>query len=77
MSPRRHAPRPPHLTGLPPGLGPGLIDHYTLPIHPLTLGTGTRLFEHPAPRRELTLTRTVTTPEGVVVAHYTRTPEAG
>ncbi|QNS05477.1 dihydrofolate reductase family protein [Streptomyces xanthii] len=55
----------------------GLIDHYTLLIHPLTLGTGTRLFEHPAPRRELTLTRTVTTPEGVVVAHYTRTPEAG
>ena len=23
----------------------GLIDHYTLLFHPLTLGTGTRLFE--------------------------------
>ena len=27
----------------------GLIDRYTLLIHPLTLGSGTRLFEGPAP----------------------------
>jgi dihydrofolate reductase len=50
----------------------GLIDHYTLLIHPLTLGTGTRLFEEPAPLVEFDLTRTVTTGKGVIIAHYTR-----
>lgn len=30
----------------------GLIDRYTLLIHPLTLGTGTRLFDGPAPLTE-------------------------
>ncbi|MFJ9176484.1 dihydrofolate reductase family protein [Streptomyces sp. NPDC102360] len=50
----------------------GLIDHYTLLIHPLTLGTGTRLFEGPAPLTEFELTGSVTTPKGVIIAHYTR-----
>ena len=50
----------------------GLIDHYTLLIHPLTLGSGTRLFEGPAPVIELELTRSVTTTTGVIIAHYTR-----
>ena len=50
----------------------GLIDHYTLLIHPLTLGSGTRLFEGPAPMIELELTRSVTTTTGVIIAHYTR-----
>ena len=50
----------------------GLIDHYTLLIHPVTLGGGTRLFEGPAPRTELTLTRTVATGTGVIIAHYRR-----
>jgi dihydrofolate reductase len=50
----------------------GLIDHYTLLIHPLTLGTGARLFEGPAPVTELELTGSVTTPKGVIIARYTR-----
>ena len=50
----------------------GLIDHYTLLIHPLTLGSGTRLFEGPAPLIEFELTGSVTTTNGVIIAHYTR-----
>jgi dihydrofolate reductase len=50
----------------------GLIDHYTLLIHPPTLGSGARLFEGPAPVTELELTRSVTTTTGVIIAHYTR-----
>ena len=50
----------------------GLIDHYTLLIHPLTLGSGARLFEGPAPLRELELTGSVTTSKGVIIAHYSR-----
>ncbi|MFF5296557.1 dihydrofolate reductase family protein [Paractinoplanes globisporus] len=51
----------------------GLVDHLTLLIHPLTLGTGTRLFEGPAPLTEFDLTGSVTTTKGVVIAHYRRT----
>jgi dihydrofolate reductase len=50
----------------------GLIDRYTLLIHPLTLGTGTRLFEGPAPLTEFDLTDSVTTTKGVIIARYTR-----
>jgi dihydrofolate reductase len=50
----------------------GLIDRYTLLIHPLTLGSGTRLFEGPAPLTEFDLTRSVTTTKGVIIAHYDR-----
>lgn len=50
----------------------GLIDRYTLVIHPLTLGSGARLFEGPAPLTEFSLTGSVTTSTGVIVAHYTR-----
>jgi dihydrofolate reductase len=50
----------------------GLIDDYTLLIHPLTLGSGTRLFEGPAPLTELELAESVTTTKGVIIAHYTR-----
>jgi dihydrofolate reductase len=49
-----------------------LIDHYTLLITPLTLGSGARLFEHPAPLTEFELTRSVTTTKGVIIAHYDR-----
>jgi dihydrofolate reductase len=49
-----------------------LIDHYTMLIHPLTLGSGMRLFEGPAPLRELELTGSVTTSKGVIIAHYSR-----
>ncbi|MDA3627683.1 dihydrofolate reductase family protein [Saccharopolyspora sp. WRP15-2] len=50
----------------------GLIDHYTLLIHPLTLGGGARLFDGPAPLTEFELTGSVTTGKGVIIAHYTR-----
>jgi dihydrofolate reductase len=49
----------------------GLIDRYTLLICPLTLGSGTRLFEGPAPLTEFELTDSVTTTKGVIIAQYT------
>jgi dihydrofolate reductase len=50
----------------------GLIDRYALLICPLTLGSGTRLFEGPAPMTEFELTGTVTTTRGVIIANYAR-----
>ncbi len=50
----------------------GLIDHYTLLIYPLTLGTGARLFDAPAPLTEFTLTDSIATTKGVIIAHYDR-----
>jgi dihydrofolate reductase len=50
----------------------GLIDRYTLLICPLTLGSGTRLFEGPAPLTEFDLSGSVATTTGVIIAHYTR-----
>jgi dihydrofolate reductase len=50
----------------------GLIDHYTLLIHPLTLGSGIRLFTESAPLVEFTLTSTVPTTKGVIIADYDR-----
>jgi dihydrofolate reductase len=50
----------------------GLIDHYTLVIHPITLGSGSRMFSGPAPLTTFTLTGSVTTTKGVIVAHYDR-----
>ncbi|MEU6787193.1 dihydrofolate reductase family protein [Nonomuraea angiospora] len=50
----------------------GLIDHYTLVVHPLTLGSGTRMFEGPAPLTQYRLTSSVTTTKGVIVARYDR-----
>ena len=49
-----------------------LIDHYTLVICPLTLGTGARLFEGSAPLTEFELTGSVTTTKGVIIAQYSR-----
>ena len=49
-----------------------LIDRYTLLICPLTLGSGERLFESPAPPTEFELAGNVTTTKGVIIAHYTR-----
>ncbi|MGI8613844.1 MAG: dihydrofolate reductase family protein [Nocardioidaceae bacterium] len=46
----------------------GLIDHYTLLIHPLTLGSGKRLFDGPAPLTEFELASSVTTTKGVIIA---------
>lgn len=55
----------------------GLVDRYTLLIHPLVLGTGTRLFEGDSPLTELALTGSVTTTTGVVIAHYAPRRGAG
>jgi dihydrofolate reductase len=49
-----------------------LIDRYTLLIHPLTLGSGARLFEGPGPLTEFELTGSVATTKGVIIAQYTR-----
>ena len=49
-----------------------LIEHYTLLIHPLTLGNGRRLFDSPAPLTEFELTGSVTTTKGVIIAQYSR-----
>lgn len=48
----------------------GLIDRYLLLIHPIVLGSGTRLFGD-GDRVDLTLVRSVTTTTGVVIAEYT------
>jgi dihydrofolate reductase len=50
----------------------GLVDRYTLLICPLTLGSGTRLFEGPAPATEFELTESVATTTGVIIAQYAR-----
>lgn len=50
----------------------GLIDRYTFVVHPLTLGSGSRLFEGDAPLTRLRLTGSVTTPTGLIVASYDR-----
>jgi dihydrofolate reductase len=50
----------------------GLVDHYTLLIHPVTLGSGARLFDGPADRMEFELTDSVVTTKGVIIAHYDR-----
>ncbi len=49
-----------------------LIDRYTLLICPLTLGSGARLFESPAPLTEFELAGSVATTTGVIIARYTR-----
>ncbi len=47
----------------------GLIDTYVLQIHPIVLGSGTRLFGE-ADRQDLTLERSVPTTTGVLIAQY-------
>jgi dihydrofolate reductase len=47
-----------------------LIDEYLILIHPLVLGSGTRLFPEKGPRRPLRLTDAVVTTTGVVIATY-------
>ncbi len=49
-----------------------LIDHYTLVICPLTLGSGARLFDGPAPLTEFELTGCIPTTTGAIIARYTR-----
>jgi dihydrofolate reductase len=47
-----------------------LVDEYLILIHPLLLGSGTRLFAENGPRRVLRLTDTVITTTGVLIATY-------
>ncbi len=49
-----------------------LIDRYTLVMCPLTLGSGSRLFEGPAPLTEFDLVESITTTKSVIIARYTR-----
>jgi len=47
----------------------GLIDRFTLQIHPIILGSGRQLFG-PADRANLRLERSITTTTGVIIADY-------
>jgi dihydrofolate reductase len=51
-------------------MGSNLIDEYVLLIHPLTLGTGRRLFPDDGSRRSLRLINSKTTTTGVMIATY-------
>jgi dihydrofolate reductase len=53
-----------------------LIDRYVLLIHPLVLGSGRRLFPDGSPQAALSLTGSVTTTTGVVIATYQRAEAA-
>ena len=49
----------------------GLVDVYTLSIHPLTLGTGTKMFaEGEDAYGTLELVEAVSTTTGVIIATY-------
>ena len=50
----------------------GLVDRYALLIHPLVLGEGARLFDESSPLTEFTLTSSVATSTGVIIASYER-----
>lgn len=49
--------------------GAGLIDTYVLQIHPVVLGSGTRLFGD-GDRVDMRLTRSMATTTGVIIAEY-------
>ena len=56
-------------------LAADLVDELRLSIHPLVLGTGTRLFDAEGPRLPLALADSVTTTTGVVIASTCARPE--
>ena len=49
-----------------------LIDRYVLLVHPLTLGTGRRLFDDGDPLASFHLVESVPTTKGVIIATYER-----
>lgn len=52
-----------------------LVDELWLLIHPLTLGTGKKLFDGGAIPAAFTLIESIATPGGVIAAHYKRAGE--
>lgn len=52
-----------------------LVDELWLMIHPVTLGTGKRLFDNGTIPSAFSLTESTATPSGVIVAHYRRDGE--
>jgi dihydrofolate reductase len=51
----------------------GLVEEFTLSIHPLVLGQGRRLFPSGLPRTGFTLVESVPTTTGVIIARYRAT----
>jgi dihydrofolate reductase len=49
-----------------------LVDELWLKIYPLTLGTGKKLFDNGAIPAAFTLTESLATPSGVIIANYRR-----
>ena len=49
-----------------------LVDELRLKIHPLTLGKGKKLFDGGAIPAAFTLTESIVTPSGVIIANYKR-----
>jgi dihydrofolate reductase len=49
-----------------------LVDELWLKIHPLTLGKGKKLFDNSAIPAAFTLTESLVTPTGVIIANYQR-----
>ena len=49
-----------------------LVDELWLLIHPLTLGTGKKLFDNGTIPAAFTLTESLATPTGVIIANYKR-----
>jgi dihydrofolate reductase len=52
-----------------------LVDELRLQIHPLTLGTGKKLFDDGTIPATFTLTESLSTPSGVIIANYERAGE--
>jgi dihydrofolate reductase len=48
----------------------GLVDEFLLLIHPLVLGSGQRLFDHPEQHARLRLVASTVTTTGVIIATY-------
>jgi dihydrofolate reductase len=57
-------------------MGANVIDEFVLLIHPLVLGTGTRLFADAGASVKLAIASSTTTPNGVVIATYHPEAEA-
>jgi dihydrofolate reductase len=57
-------------------MGANVIDEFVLLIHPLVLGTGTRLFADAGASVKLAIESSTTTPNGVVIATYHPEAEA-